>query len=115
MTTVWFAASMAPMTSTAVSEVVALSQQAALSRQAALSQRDADILEFERHWWKSPGAKDQTIRERFDMSPTRYYQCVNDLIDTPEALAADPLLVKRLRRLRAERRKNRSASRLAGV
>ena len=49
------------------------------------------------------------------MSPTRYYQCVNDLIDTPEALAADPLLVKRLRRLRAERRKNRSASRLAGV
>lgn len=109
MTTVWFAASMASMTSTAVSEVVALSQQ------AALSQRDADILEFERHWWKSPGAKDQTIRERFDMSPTRYYQCVNDLIDTPEALAADPLLVKRLRRLRAERRKNRSASRLAGV
>ena len=109
MTTVWFAASMAPMTSTAVSEVVALSQQ------AALSHRDADILEFERHWWKSPGAKDQTIRERFDMSPTRYYQCVNDLIDTPEALAADPLLVKRLRRLRAERRKNRSASRLAGV
>lgn len=109
MTTVWFAASMAPMTSTAVSEVVALSQQ------PALSQRDADILEFERHWWKSPGAKDQTIRERFDMSPTRYYQCVNDLIDTPEALAADPLLVKRLRRLRAERRKNRSASRLAGV
>ncbi|HOB05818.1 MAG TPA: DUF3263 domain-containing protein [Propionibacteriaceae bacterium] len=77
-----------------------------------LSLRDADILDFERHWWKSPGAKDQTIRERFDMSPTRYYQVLNNLIDTHEALAADPLLVKRLRRLRAERRRQRSASKL---
>jgi len=91
---------MADMTSTAVTPG------------QTLSLRDADILDFERHWWKSPGAKDQTIRERFDMSPTRYYQVLNNLIDTHEALAADPLLVKRLRRLRAERRRQRSASKL---
>ncbi len=77
-----------------------------------LSVRDAEILEFERSWWRSPGAKEQTIRERFDMSPTRYYQVLNALIDTPSALAADPLLVKRLRRLRDERRRNRSSARL---
>lgn len=78
----------------------------------ALSERDVEILDFERSWWRSPGAKEQTIRERFDMSPTRYYQVLNALIDTQSALAADPLLVKRLRRLRDERRRNRSASRM---
>ena len=77
-----------------------------------LSARDAEILDFERTWWRSPGAKEQTIRESFDMSPTRYYQVLNALIDNPAALAVDPLLVKRLRRLRDERRRNRSASRL---
>ncbi len=77
-----------------------------------LSERDAAILEFERHWWKAPGAKEQSIRELFGMSPTRYYQALNALIDTQAALAADPLLVKRLRRLRAERRRHRSAARL---
>lgn len=77
-----------------------------------LSVRDAEILDFERTWWRSPGAKEQTIRERFDMSPTRYYQVLNALIDNPAALASDPLLVKRLRRLRDERRRNRSAARL---
>ncbi|MDO5285885.1 MAG: DUF3263 domain-containing protein [Actinomycetia bacterium] len=77
----------------------------------ALSERDAAILDFERHWWKAPGAKEQTIRERFQMSATRYYQTLNELIDTEAALAADPLLVKRLRRLRAERRRQRCAVR----
>ena len=77
-----------------------------------LSVRDAEILDFERTWWRSPGAKEQTIRERIDMSPTRYYQVLNALIDNPAALASDPLLVKRLRRLRDERRRNRSAARL---
>ncbi|WP_235738034.1 DUF3263 domain-containing protein [Nocardioides alcanivorans] len=77
-----------------------------------LSQRDADILEFERHWWKYAGAKEQAVREKFDMSSTRYYQVLNALIDKPEALAADPLLVRRLRRLRAARQRQRSARRL---
>lgn len=79
---------------------------------SVLTTRDAEILEFERTWWRSPGAKEQIIRERFDMSPTRYYQVLNALIDSQAALAADPLLVKRLRRLREERRRNRSAARL---
>ena len=79
---------------------------------AGLSQRDRDILEFERHWWKYAGAKEQAVRELFDMSATRYYQVLNALIDTPAALAADPLLVKRLRRLRASRQRQRSARRL---
>ena len=79
---------------------------------AGLSQRDRDILEFERHWWKYAGAKEQAVREKFDMSSTRYYQVLNALIDRPQALEADPLLVRRLRRLRASRQRQRSARRL---
>ncbi|MCU1658304.1 MAG: hypothetical protein JWO57_2960 [Pseudonocardiales bacterium] len=77
-----------------------------------LSRRDREILAFERQWWKYAGAKEQAIRELFDMSTTRYYQVLNALIDTPSALAADPMLVKRLRRLRASRQRQRSARRL---
>ncbi|HET9871511.1 MAG TPA: DUF3263 domain-containing protein [Propionibacteriaceae bacterium] len=79
---------------------------------AGLSDRDAAILSFERQWWKFAGAKEQAIRDQFQMSATRYYQVLNALIDKPEALAQDPLLVKRLRRLRATRQRNRSAKRL---
>jgi hypothetical protein len=77
-----------------------------------LSARDSDILEFERQWWKYAGAKEQAVREKFDMSATRYYQVLNALIDRPESLAHDPLLVRRLRRLRATRQRQRSARRL---
>ena len=77
-----------------------------------LSERDAAILAFERQWWKYAGAKEEGIREQFDMSATRYYQVLNGIIDQPEALASDPLLVKRLRRLRASRQRARSARRL---
>ncbi len=77
-----------------------------------LTRRDRDILAFERQWWKYAGAKEQAIRDLFDMSATRYYQVLNALIDTPAALEADPMLVKRLRRLRASRQRQRSARRL---
>ena len=77
-----------------------------------LTRRDREILTFERQWWKYAGAKEQAVRELFDMSATRYYQVLNALIDTPAALAVDPLLVKRLRRLRASRQRQRSARRL---
>ena len=63
-----------------------------------LDRRDREILAFERQWWKYAGAKEQAIRELFDMSATRYYQVLNALVDRPEAHAADPMLVKRLRR-----------------
>ena len=75
-----------------------------------LSARDAEILAFERQWWKFAGAKEQAIRDKFQMSATRYYQVLNALIDKPEALAQDPLLVKRLRRLRACCRRARKPS-----
>jgi Protein of unknown function (DUF3263) len=77
-----------------------------------LSDRDREILAFERHWWKYAGAKEQAVRDLFDMSATRYYQVLNALLDRPEALEADPMLVKRLRRLRAARQRARSARRL---
>jgi Protein of unknown function (DUF3263) len=77
-----------------------------------LDRRDREILAFERQWWKYAGAKEQAIRELFDMSPTRYYQVLNALLDKPEAMAADPLLIKRLRRLRTSRQRTRAARRL---
>ena len=90
----------------------ASSTDSATEDSGGLSRRDRDLLAFERQWWKYAGAKEQAIRELFDMSATRYYQVLNSLIDTPEALAADPMLVKRLRRLRASRQRQRSARRL---
>ena len=77
-----------------------------------LSDRDREIIAFERQWWKYAGAKEQAIRELFDMSATRYYQVLNALIDNPAALEADPMLIKRLSRLRATRQRARSARRL---
>lgn len=77
-----------------------------------LTRRECDILAFERQWWKYAGAKEEAIKELFAMSATRYYQVLNALVDRPEALAADPMLVKRLRRLRASRQKARAARRL---
>jgi hypothetical protein len=76
-----------------------------------LSSQEHEMLAFERQWWKYAGAKEQAIRELFDMSATRYYQALNRMIDRPEALAADPMLVKRLRRLRSGRQRARAARR----
>jgi hypothetical protein len=77
-----------------------------------LARREREILAFEGQWWKYAGAKEQAIRELFDMSATRYYQVLNALIDKPAALATDPMLVKRLRRQRASRQRTRAAHRL---
>lgn len=77
-----------------------------------LTERDVALLAFERQWWKEPGSKDQAVRDRFDISPTRYYQLVNVLIDREAALRHDPMLVKRLRRARAARLRTRSARRI---
>jgi hypothetical protein len=79
---------------------------------AGLSDTEAALLDFEKNWWSRPGSKETEIRERFDISTTRYYQLINALIDTEAALAYDPLLVKRLRRLRVTRQKERTARRL---
>jgi hypothetical protein len=80
--------------------------------EAGLSARDLEILAFERQWWKYAGSKEQAIKELFDMSSTRYYQVLNALLDSPAALAADPMLIKRLRRMRASRQRARTSRRL---
>ncbi|MGB3696485.1 MAG: DUF3263 domain-containing protein [Gordonia sp. (in: high G+C Gram-positive bacteria)] len=77
-----------------------------------LTRREREILNFERQWWKYAGSKEDAIKELFNLSATRYYQVLGSLVDRPEALAADPMLVKRLRRLRASRQKARAARRL---
>lgn len=69
-----------------------------------LTDEETAILDLERSWWKHAGAKDAVIRERFDVSPTRYYQVLGALLERPEALAYDPMLVRRLVRLRERRR-----------
>jgi len=76
---------------------------------APLSERETRVLAFERHWWRQPGAKEQAISDQLELSATRYYQMLNELIDRPEAMAADPVLVKRLRRQRSRRERIRSA------
>ncbi len=85
-----------------------------MQEQRELTQRDLDILDFERTWWKHAGVKEQAIKERFDMSPTRYYQLLNDLLENPAAMEHDPILIKRLKRLRTYRQRQRVA-RLLGA
>ena len=93
------------------SSTVTIEEQAGSAR--GLSEREREILAFERQWWKYAGAKEQALRDLFDLSATRYYQVLNALIDRPEALAEDPMLVKRLRRMRHSRQRARSARRLS--
>lgn len=75
--------------------------------ESALTDREREILAFEQKWWKHAGSKEQAIRDAFDLSATRYYQLLNGLLDNPAALAADPVLVARLRRLRSARARTR--------
>ncbi|MEU2112200.1 DUF3263 domain-containing protein [Streptomyces sp. NPDC087659] len=72
-----------------------------------LSGRDRAVLAFERASWSGPGAKERAIREDLGISPTRYYQLLNALLDDPRALAHDPVTVNRLRRVREAQRARR--------
>jgi hypothetical protein len=82
------------------------------SANPGLSDRDVAVLAFERAWWRYGGAKESSIRAEFAMSPTEYYQVLNALLDDDSALVHDPMLVKRLRRMRATRQRRRGARRL---
>jgi hypothetical protein len=73
---------------------------AAVEATETLTEPQRAMLEFERQWWRQPGAKEQAIRDSFAMSPTRYYQALNALLDLPQALSYDATLVNRLQRLR---------------
>jgi hypothetical protein len=79
-----------------------------------LSAQDKRILDFERSWWKHAGVKEQAIKDHFEMSATRYYQILNELLEKTAALDYDPILVKRLKRLRVYRQRQRVA-RLLGA
>lgn len=75
---------------------------------ARLSDRDEAILGFEREGWRHPGAKEEAIRREFGVSAARYYQLLNALIDSPAAIVHDPMLVRRLQRVRDARTSERS-------
>ncbi|GAA3290910.1 DUF3263 domain-containing protein [Arthrobacter citreus] len=89
----------------------AFSLDGTVDPESPLGEQEQQMLALERAWWKYSGAKEQAIRELFGMSATRYYQVLNALIDTEDALAHDPMLVKRLRRLRTTRQRARTARR----
>ena len=76
---------------------------------AELTEQEIHILDFERSWWKHAG-----VKEQFSMSATRYYQILNEILENPAALEHDPILVKRLKRLRTYRQRQRVA-RLLGA
>ena len=86
-------------------------QQAARSV-GQLDERARAILDFERESWKLSVAKERAIREQFGFSAARYHQLLNRVLDRSEALAYDPMLVRRLRRVREVRRRRRTAGRL---
>ena len=79
-----------------------------LETSAALSDLEVRILDFERQWWRYAGAKETGIKEQFNLSAREYYELLNNRIDREDALAASPLLIKRLRRLREARISARS-------
>jgi hypothetical protein len=79
---------------------------------SGLDERSRRILDFEREWWRYAGAKETAILEHFELTPTRYYELLNRLLDDEAALTYDPMLVKRLRRLRVARQRERAAQRV---
>ena len=82
------------------------------SQSAGLSKLEIEMLDFERTWWRYAGVKESSIKELFNLTPPAYYQSLNNLIDRDAALIADPILVKRLRRLRDQRTSSRSSRKL---
>ena len=81
---------------------------------SSLPSREQRILAFERKWWSHAGAKEEAIRAEFGLPAARYYQLLNTALDLPEAIIFDPMLVRRLQRLRDARTDARSA-RVLGI
>ncbi len=81
----------------------------------ALSDRERAVLDFEsRHWSADPpitaGQKESAIRQELGISPSRYYQLLNGLLDTERALAHHPVMVNRLRAAREASRAARQST-----
>jgi len=94
--------------------VLEVAEPGCQAARVALTDRDRAILDFERSWWTESGPKEHAIRSRFALSPTRYYQVLNELLDVADAVVYDPLVVRRLRRGRDLRRRARFEGRRAG-
>ena len=80
-----------------------------IKTESGLTELELRILDFEKQWWRYAGAKESSLKELFDLTPPAYYQLLNNLIDREAALLSQPMLVKRLRRLREARTEARSA------
>jgi hypothetical protein len=91
--------------------IVTVKPERETSEGAGLDERARQLLDFERESWKLRMPKARAIRERFGFSPARYHQLLNRTLDLPEALVYDPMLVRRLRRIRDARRRRRAAGR----
>jgi len=102
-----------PATGAEVGDLPAGAGEVVLGDGSGLTEREQEILRFERKWWRYAGGKEQALMDMFQLSPTRYFQVLNALIDQPSALAFDPMLVKRLRRMRHTRQQARSTARRA--
>ena len=83
--------------------MVSASRESSMPVAPALSGRQLEILDFERRWWKHGGPKEEAIRDELALSPARYYQILNAVIDSPDAVRHDPMLIKRLQRARDAR------------
>jgi hypothetical protein len=76
--------------------------------EAGLDERQLRVLAFEARAWQQSARKVEAIRDEFGISATRYYRILGELIDSPAALRHDPMLVKRLQRMRSARAEARS-------
>lgn len=74
-----------------------------------LSDRDRAVLDFEARWQRHDAAKEEAVRTDLEMTPARYYQLLGRLLDDADAVAYDPMLVHRLRRLRDSRQRERTS------
>jgi hypothetical protein len=71
----------------------------------ALTEREMAIIDFERTWWTLDATRDDLIHARFDCTPEAFGVELAALVDSPDALDYDPLVVRRLRRHRDRRRR----------
>lgn len=81
--------------------------------QNELTDHERAVIDFEREWWQLNSTKNAEIRERFAISTSSYYRALHVLVDRPEALAYDPLTVRRLRKRREQARREKIEGRRA--
>ncbi|MFD3806074.1 DUF3263 domain-containing protein [Streptomyces sp. NPDC058619] len=78
-----------------------------MTDEGRLTATEAEVLAYEARTWPGPGAKERAVREGLGMTPVRYYQLLNALMDDARALAHAPGTVNRLRRIREAQRARR--------